>query len=747
MTIFYVNPVGGSNALDGQSFANAWLDITNGATLARITAGDEIRIMESPTFTLASTGVAWTNQSPTVTLDTNTWTKNVTMCESNWTAVGANSSTTTSSFLKEGSTNVQITLATNATGLIAYFPLGSTEDFSDYDSLSFWIRPSANTSANNVRLVLCSDAAGATPVSSVTINGAIRSSTLYPLTLNSGGAMGASVQSVALYVDNELSTRAFILDDIIACNFNSLCLNSVIAPVNSNSNSLWAIRSINDTTIKLDVAAQVTTSTAGRGWSSSNGLSIAASAGGLYGMNGYLQYWTGSGPLNAVNDTGTSSLPIVYTGGWDSGSMSSQSGETLFDGLSGDANGIDPNGNNYNYVNLDMLSFVRCAYGIQTNGTGWSIGNSNTDGKIRLIAMTNGGINVLGSGTEPFHSITSQRTYINQGNSSTPIRFDSSTSQLVFVNPTDSIGSANLYLQSYQSGGGNYGTTGQILSEYGGYLIQTSNHSGDGIRFTCGVDMPSGEIVARDNSGLGVNFSPTNGNFLIGGGITAINNGSHGVQFAGAGNVKIGTYMYTEGNTTGFRVQNATSGQIVAYDYNYWEATGWNLALQDYSSFTVYSQDEENGAGPALSTITRVDGGTFTKDTANNHAASGNSWAIVPTSVIRNLYYPLRFPLGTHAVDNLPATFDVSCWVYATGTSVIGARIVAVQANIAEENLNTANFSGAYSAFEQLTASITVSEQSDSTNNAINVYLEVYHISGTVGNSTIWVSDFNITEA
>lgn len=48
MATYYIDFENGNDANDGTTFANRWKTITNGATAARITAGDTIRIMASP---------------------------------------------------------------------------------------------------------------------------------------------------------------------------------------------------------------------------------------------------------------------------------------------------------------------------------------------------------------------------------------------------------------------------------------------------------------------------------------------------------------------------------------------------------------------------------------------------------------------------------------------------------------------------------------------------------------------------
>ena len=59
MPTYYIDFEGGNDANTGLSFAQRWRTITNGATTARIAAGDEIRIMASPNPTSIGNGT-WT---------------------------------------------------------------------------------------------------------------------------------------------------------------------------------------------------------------------------------------------------------------------------------------------------------------------------------------------------------------------------------------------------------------------------------------------------------------------------------------------------------------------------------------------------------------------------------------------------------------------------------------------------------------------------------------------------------------
>jgi hypothetical protein len=199
MATFYLDFENGDDADTGADWANAWKTLNNGATAARIAPGDEIRI--SKTADPTSIGNAtWTSKSATVTLAT-AQTETLYL-DGSWTL--ANSATvTTTTTRKQGSNAAQITTpASTATATkYAYYATG-TLDLSSYDAITFWFRnnTSAVADANRYTIRLCSDTIGDTTVDTFAIP-AIPSTTRwvpFTLTRNGGGALGSSIQSIAL---------------------------------------------------------------------------------------------------------------------------------------------------------------------------------------------------------------------------------------------------------------------------------------------------------------------------------------------------------------------------------------------------------------------------------------------------------------------------------------------------------------------------------------------------------------------
>ncbi len=366
MAIRHINFATGSDAAAGTSWATAWKTITSGATAARIAPGDEIRIAKTPDP--ASIGVAtWTNGSATVTLAT-PQTKTVDLCESGW--VAANSATVTYAaiYRKQGSACLNVTKASYLTStLYAYKALGSAQNFSAYQELSFWLSCDSNLAANTWKLCLCSDTAGAVIVDTITIPALsnINRPTPFAVARNGGGNLGASIQSVALY--SHTSTPAagldIRLDCIIATKTGGLNLTSVIGKDSSPTEApdgVWPVRAIDGITITLD-RMQVY-----------NG---GTTPGTYYGTSESVESYHVTGVAvaasQATQDDGTAAARITYTGGWNP-ATGLQDGETVLDGRYLASGGVVLLQNSY--VDIARLSVVRGASGAHIYASGIKYG-------------------------------------------------------------------------------------------------------------------------------------------------------------------------------------------------------------------------------------------------------------------------------------------------------------------------------------------------------------------------------------
>jgi hypothetical protein len=262
MAIRYVDFEGGNDANDGTTYALRKKSIFS--AIAGLAAGDTIRVMGSPDPTSLGQNATFTNNSDTVTLTTAV-TANIDTCESAWTASANVTATAQSTTWREGTNAASLVIASGfTTGLIAYRATGAL-NLSAYKQISFLIRANSSIAANTLTLTLCSDAAGVTAVHTVPIP-ALPTGHWLAVVFDTGAALSASVQSVALNALLDPGSRTVFLDNIIACKdstaADSLTHNSLIGK-NTGDEPWMAIDSINGTTIKLGGGYQSTASRTG----------------------------------------------------------------------------------------------------------------------------------------------------------------------------------------------------------------------------------------------------------------------------------------------------------------------------------------------------------------------------------------------------------------------------------------------------------------------------------------------------
>lgn len=315
MATFYLDFEGGNDSNDGTTFANRWKTITSGATAARTAPGDVIRIMKSPDPVSLGVNGTFTKQSPTITL-ASAVTANISLCQAAWTA-SANVTTNTSTTRKEGTLSTSIApAAAFTTGLLAYEATG-TLNLSAYQNVTFWIRTSSAVSANVLRLDLCSDTAGATPVHSITIDTAFGSNIWKPVTWKNGSALSSSIQSVALTALSDPGTPTILVDNILAT--NDLHFNSLIGTSSSATNQVWyPIQSINGTTVTIGHDQNQDASATARGWHDTTTTTTA-----------YVRDTIRLTSQQTINESGTAAARITYSGGWDRTAMTTQNGLSI----------------------------------------------------------------------------------------------------------------------------------------------------------------------------------------------------------------------------------------------------------------------------------------------------------------------------------------------------------------------------------------------------------------------------------
>lgn len=342
MATFYLDFENGNDSNDGTTFANRWKTITSGATAARLTPGDTIRVMKSPDPVSLGVNATFTKLSYAVTL-ASAVTTNISTCETAWTA-SANVTTSINGDRKEGSWSSEVTTADAfGTGMMAYQATGAL-NLSAYSKISLWVKSTVALAASSLRIDLCSDSAGATPVNSLTINKAIDfASSWHPITIDNGAALGSNINSIAIYALTDFGAATIYLDNIFAT--NNISLTSLIGTSSSATSRDWfALRSVNGTSVYIDADPNSAV------YSTYYSPYAAATA----TVAAYIRepIWLSSS--QTVNESGTATAPYTFSGGWNTGNMSNQNGMTFV--MSPYLTTI--NASNYSYIKFEYFGFT-----------------------------------------------------------------------------------------------------------------------------------------------------------------------------------------------------------------------------------------------------------------------------------------------------------------------------------------------------------------------------------------------------
>lgn len=422
MTTFYLDFEGGNDANDGTTFANRWKTISGGATAVRTAPGDEIRVMATKAPTLLG-NCAWTDKGSTVTLPAAV-TADIENCEAAWTAA-ANVTATTNTSRKEGANSANLSIALGfTTGKAAHKALAAPLDLSAYQQVSLWFYCSAAVAAGAMRLALCSDASGDTPVTNLALPalGANAASAWVPVTVDSGAALPSGINSVALYCDSDPGAVTVRLDHIIACKApsaaDSLTLTSLIGKAHNlcwAASTAYALGDIrkpsqpNRNGYAYKVTTAGSTGAAEPTWPTAEGLTVAdgsvvwecfqleeswwpvmnisgttvkldqcdaTPATATRGYSGATEtvasykreplLHVAPGTSQGLSEDGGEFAPFVITGGWSRTDMSTQDGETWLDGGAGNTSATVLNMQDYN--TLVNMSVARGGVGIRAEG-------------------------------------------------------------------------------------------------------------------------------------------------------------------------------------------------------------------------------------------------------------------------------------------------------------------------------------------------------------------------------------------
>jgi hypothetical protein len=586
----FVDLVSGNDANDGSTFALRKKTLSSAAAVAA--AGDTIRVMGNAPTTSGTAN--WTNGSSLVTLSAAL--NQLLYGDGLWTA-GTNvtaSTVTSSPSPKQGSNASK--LATNAsftTGARVGFFATGTLNLSGYQRVSFWIQSSVALASGKLSLNLCSDAAGATIVNTLTLNQALNANQWTAVTLDNGAALGSSIGSVRLTANSSMPSTNIIIDDVVACKAASvagaLTLNSLISP----DGATWHhVQSINGTSVYID-GQQATAATAAKGYQG------ATVSGATFYVLQPTQVTIGANSstyAQVFSGNGSAGTPITISGGWDSTAMTTQSGWTTIDMSDWTASGVNLTGTT-GFITVDHFNFARAAnpLGLVSTAQGYSLSNDGF------------------AGTGPFSSFPTRAVTITASN---------------FINTSGSGAMLSVPLStSYKTDGAGWSITN---SKVWGSTV-------GGIKVAANIGTPAPVITGCDCSGNGaIGFdiqSPCS--FWNN---TAKGNAAPGINFQGV-NGATAYNLVARGNTTGEVQVNNASVEIFTLDTN---TPGGSATPQVFfpsgvaGQATVYSWTQYTGGSPAA-VLTSL-GDPNAGETAGNVVASHRENGTVANNSIYSDY-------------------------------------------------------------------------------------------------------------
>lgn len=702
----FVDFNGGNDANDGASYVNRKKTLSSAAAVAA--AGDVIRVMGKPS---TSSGTAtWTKGSNAVTLSAAM--TQLLYGDGAWSGVGANV-TQNNSFtpVKEGSNCIQFVCNSSFnTGKIAHLQVGGGTpiNLGAYRQICFWIRSSVAVASGALNLQLCSDTAGATVVNTVTLNVALNANQWTAITIDSGGTLGTSIQSIQFNAVTTLTSTSIAVDNIFAAKISTandcLTLNTLISPDNA---TWYHVQSVNGTAVKLD-GQMATAAGAAKGFQGTTGsttfymlqptqVSIGAAS------SNYAQVFSGNG--SAGN-------PITISGGWDSTAMTTQSGWTAIDMRDWSGSGLNLSGTT-GYVTVDKFAFNHCAFplGVVTS-TAKGLGLTNSTcagaGTSVLSGQPTHGLNVAGSnflncaGTNYVFDIPATANY--------------NTDQVAWSVTNSKIWGASVGGVRVPAFVGSPAVT-----------ITGNDASGNtGIGFDIQSPCAFRNNTANNNGAPGVNFQSMAD--MVAYNVTARGNTTGEVQVNNA-NVEIYTLdTNTSGGSTVPQIffPNNSGGKAVVYNWTQYTGVSPAAKLASLGSpaagqtanNSVASQKE---GGVAANNSIYTDQGVITTTGVVGQPGSGIAWKLSPNA---NAFAssPLRLNIGKIACPaNVPTTIKYYAKFSAAGPTaqlkVFGGRYAGVGS--AGTDVVSAAISG--TTFAQYSVTFTPTE-----NCVVDVFAEVW---------------------
>lgn len=701
MATFYLDNEGGSDAADGLSFANRWRTLPLGATAARIAPGDTVRVMASPDPTSLGINATWTDLSETVTLASSLNTL-ITNCDTAWTASANVTSTTDTSVYRTSTGSASNAIAgAFTTGLAAYFDLGSSQDYSAFQGITLWVHANAAIAASTLSIRLCSDAVGAVSVDTLAIPAMPGNSQWQPIHIDKGSALGSSIRSIALYADLDPGSITVKLDNISTVKANgddSLSLRSLIGK-NTAGEYWWPIRSINGTTVILDDAVNMTAGNTPKGYVGTTATTTTYKREAILPPNGT--------PENhLVMDSGTSGSPITFSCGWNRTDMSTQTGQSYFDGCNGNQNGFNFNGQTF--ISVDRWFGVRWSTAMVTSAFDGTIGTCGA------IASSVTGLNISGGPSRvtvtEFSSIGSNSVGISINCNALVATTISSYSCNSSGVTMEGRGISITTLRAEQSAGTAILVSGTNINNMNLGTVEASN-SVTGLSFSINVmDLRIKALTCASNSGTGLSPSCGVNNRIdaatITGNGTAISLSS--TTFIN-GALTIGS-LTTSGNTTVIST-GVLQGVLYINSSSFGEATPITFSGTGYSSGRIVVQNYYGVAGDHRTFYSNgTAGATVVAAATTRHTSSGLSWKFTAQSatfVSQN--FPIVFPVARVALAANRFT-TVRLYTRRTDTTVTGTfrcrggQLAGVSSDV------TASSAAAADTWEALTLTFTPTE-------------------------------------
>lgn len=584
-------------------------------------------------------------------------TANIAVCgnqgeKGNWTASANVTNTVITSDFKEGGECQQIAVAAGfTTGLAAYFPTG-TIDLSAYQQVSFWIKQTAGTlgAASSCSLKLCSDTAGATAVDTINIPALGALNAWSPITVDLAGALGSSIQSIALYVNTDNGAQTFLLDNIIACKASSaadsLSLTSLIGK-NSGTEPWLGLQSINGTRIVLDASTNTKpTNSPQRGYS---GTTETVTAYKRETIKTTMAAASNTA-VQTLTDSGTVGSLITFEGGYNTGT-STVDGVTFFDGQNGLGYGVTYSSKNYiSLLNISTTRYFNGFYLFDTNGSVVTLVDANnSDVGVRMQWFATSTLTVTNSSLCATYGV-----HISGG----AIQKNTFT----LSNITSNGYSGLLY-------GGGY--LNQIVctdvnnNGYFGVDVSSGTHSTFSFATVKGNEYSGLRLLGEQNY-ITLTDSPNNvqGSLSLGAGLNFLRNST------------------LNSSTKISSMPAADAGSI------------------------LWSTNENNNTDTHFG---YTDGGLISSDITTRHTASGISWKLAPTSTNRAANYPLPLKVGAIAcAASVAVTF--SMWFRRTNTGLT-ARLICKGGQLSGVAETSSSMTAAADTWEQLSVTVTPTQK------------------------------------